>query len=255
MRPLRLRERLEPVGDLVEALVARGLRHARIHVRVLVRLARDRGLQVLAARADRQVRRRVADLREIVEVAVRMARLAFGGRAEQRSDVVLAFDVRLVCEVEVAAVRLRFAGKRGLQVVVGLRAFEILHAALLVMDVPWYRCKSQDAPRYPDFAPSTRGRLIDYANARDSAGSIAQVAAPRSDEALRDGRQRGPSRGDCDSTRCGSSARRMSVSVARIAAEVRACNRPSPHSERSEEPAVCNRLISLGRQVPRCASE
>src|SRR5690606_9991600 len=45
--PLGLGERLEPVGDLAEALVPGGLRHARVHVGVLVGLARDGGLQVL----------------------------------------------------------------------------------------------------------------------------------------------------------------------------------------------------------------
>src|SRR5690606_23366891 len=56
VRALGLRERLEPVGDLVEALVAGGLRHARVHVGVLVRLAGDRCLQVIGRRADRQAR-------------------------------------------------------------------------------------------------------------------------------------------------------------------------------------------------------
>src|SRR5262245_17617450 len=39
VRALGLCERLEPVGDLGEALFARGLRHAGVHIRVLVRLA------------------------------------------------------------------------------------------------------------------------------------------------------------------------------------------------------------------------
>src|SRR6266571_1008806 len=42
---LGLGERLEPVGDLVEAFLAGGTRHARVHVGVLVGLAGDRGLQ------------------------------------------------------------------------------------------------------------------------------------------------------------------------------------------------------------------
>src|SRR5580692_6666058 len=37
---LGLRQRLEPLGDVVEALVARGLRHAGVHRLVLVGLAR-----------------------------------------------------------------------------------------------------------------------------------------------------------------------------------------------------------------------
>src|SRR5262249_19163577 len=50
---LGLREGLEPVGDLVEALLPRGPRHARVHISVLMRLASDRGLEVVAGDADR----------------------------------------------------------------------------------------------------------------------------------------------------------------------------------------------------------
>ncbi len=61
-------------------------------------------------------------------MAVRVAGLAFGGGAEHRRDVVLAFDVGLVREVEIAAVGLRFARERRLEIAVGLRAFERFHA-------------------------------------------------------------------------------------------------------------------------------
>src|SRR5690348_1464080 len=74
VRTLRLRERFEPVGDFLEAFAASGLRHARVHVRVLVRLARDRGLQIVARLADRQARGRIADGLEVLEVAVRVPR-------------------------------------------------------------------------------------------------------------------------------------------------------------------------------------
>src|SRR6185369_11539668 len=60
MALLGLGESLEPVGDLAEALFARGTRHARVHVGVLVRLAGDRGLEVRRGLADRQAGRRVA---------------------------------------------------------------------------------------------------------------------------------------------------------------------------------------------------
>src|SRR5690606_38636656 len=90
-----------------------------------VRLARDRGLQVVGGRPGRQPGRRVADGFEVLEVAVRVAGLAFGGRAEHRGDVVVAFDVRLRGEIQVAAVGLRFAGERVLQVLLGLRAFQV----------------------------------------------------------------------------------------------------------------------------------
>jgi predicted AAA+ superfamily ATPase len=122
-------------------LVARGLRHARVHVGVLVRLAGDGGLEVLARAADRQVGRGIADLREVVEVAVRVPGLAFRGRAEQRGDVVLPFDVGLVREVEVTAVRLRLAGERGLEVVVRPGSLQRLHRNLLVMTNPARRAR------------------------------------------------------------------------------------------------------------------
>ena len=70
-----------------------------------------------------------------LEVAVRMAGLAFGGGPEQRRDVVLALDVGLVREVQVAAVGLRFAGERVLQVLLGLRTFQA-HDLLLVVVPP-----------------------------------------------------------------------------------------------------------------------
>jgi hypothetical protein len=53
-----------------------------------------------------------------------MAGLALRGRTEQRGDIDLPFDVGLVGEVEVAAVRLRFTRKRIAQVLLGLRSFE-----------------------------------------------------------------------------------------------------------------------------------
>src|ERR671919_420380 len=82
MAALRLGERLEPVGDLAEALVARLLRHARIHVGVLVRLAGDRRLEILARAPDRQVGGRIAHRLEVLEMPMRMPGLAFSGRAK-----------------------------------------------------------------------------------------------------------------------------------------------------------------------------
>src|SRR5690606_41688132 len=90
VRALCLGERLEPVGDLVEAFVASRLGHARVHVGVLVRLAGDRRLEVLGGCADRQARGRIADRLEVLAMAVRMTRLTFGRRAEYGRDAVLA---------------------------------------------------------------------------------------------------------------------------------------------------------------------
>ena len=56
-------ERLEPVGDLVEALFAGGLGEARVHLGVLVGLAGDRRLEVLLGVADGLARWRGRRLR------------------------------------------------------------------------------------------------------------------------------------------------------------------------------------------------
>src|SRR5216110_3425858 len=48
-----------------------------------------------------------------------------------KADVVMVFDVGLRGEVQVAAVGLRLAGERRLEIVVGLRAFERFHGSSL----------------------------------------------------------------------------------------------------------------------------
>lgn len=53
-----------------------------------------------------------------------MAGFAFRRRAEHRGDVVVAFDVGLLREIQIASVGLRLARERGLQVVFRLAAFE-----------------------------------------------------------------------------------------------------------------------------------
>ncbi len=82
------------------------------------------GLQIVARLADRQARRRIADRLEILEMAVRVARLAFGRRAEHRRDVVVALDVGLRSEIQIAAIGLRLAGEGVLQILLGLAALE-----------------------------------------------------------------------------------------------------------------------------------
>ena len=47
MRTLGLGQRLEPVGDLVEAFFTGGARHTGIHVGIFVRLAGDGSLQIV----------------------------------------------------------------------------------------------------------------------------------------------------------------------------------------------------------------
>ena len=46
MRTLGLGQRLEPIGNLGKAFIARRFRHARVHIGVLVSFAGDGGLQV-----------------------------------------------------------------------------------------------------------------------------------------------------------------------------------------------------------------
>src|SRR6185312_9210905 len=89
MALFRFRESLEPVGDFIETFRARGLGHARIHVGVFVRFARDRGFEVQVGATDRLAGRRIADGFEEFEMTVRMARFAFRGGAEHGGDVVV----------------------------------------------------------------------------------------------------------------------------------------------------------------------
>src|SRR5664279_5225527 len=74
-----------------------------------------------------------------------MAGLALGGGAEQRGDVVLALDVGLVGEVEVAAIGLRLAGERVAQALLGLRSLQT-HDDLLGDSE---RTRPQTASEYP----------------------------------------------------------------------------------------------------------
>src|SRR5690242_3786781 len=123
------RQGLEPLGDLVEALVARRLGEARVHLGVLVGLALDGRLQVVRRGADGDAGDGVADLGQVIEVTERVAGLALGDRAEQGGHIGVALHVGLLCEVEVAPVGLALASERFLQVVMGLGAVQIGHPA------------------------------------------------------------------------------------------------------------------------------
>src|SRR3989304_3426384 len=70
----------------------------------------------------REARRGVAHHLQVVEVAVRVARLAVGGLTEVAGDLGISLDVGHLCEVEVAAGRLRLARECVPPVGVGLRA-------------------------------------------------------------------------------------------------------------------------------------
>jgi hypothetical protein len=56
-----------------------------------------------------------------------MAGFAFGGRAKHGSNIVIAFDIRLLGEIEITAVRLRFAGESLLQIGFGFAALQFSH--------------------------------------------------------------------------------------------------------------------------------
>src|ERR1700761_6259170 len=106
MALLGFRQGLEPVGDFVKAFAARGLGHARIHVGVFVGLARDGGFEVGIGGADGLAGRRIAHFLQIFQMTMGMAGFAFGGGAEYGGDIVVTFDIGLLCEIEVAAVGL-----------------------------------------------------------------------------------------------------------------------------------------------------
>ena len=61
-------------------------------------------------------------------MAVGVAGLAFGGVPEETGEVRTAFDVGLLGEVDIAAVRLALAGESGLEVLVRLAVPQIGHA-------------------------------------------------------------------------------------------------------------------------------
>src|SRR5436190_19631001 len=85
---------------------------------------------------------------------MRMTGFAFRRRAEHRRDVVLAFDVGLVGEVQIPAVRLRFACERGLEILMRLAAVEVLHRAVS------FRCCDRRGFPGPSSAASRGGLAL-----------------------------------------------------------------------------------------------
>ncbi len=104
----------------------------KIHVGVFVGLAGDGRAQVILSRPDRLAGSRIPDLLKILEVAVSMTSLALGSRAEHRRHIAVALDISLLREIKVAPVRLTLAGKRGLEVFLGLRILQGRHTSLHV---------------------------------------------------------------------------------------------------------------------------
>src|SRR5437899_6815562 len=129
VRLLGLGQRLEPLRQLAEALAARGLGHARIHLGVFVRLAGDCRLEVLLGLADRLAGRRVAYFLQEIEMAEGVAGLGIRRVLEEAGDVGEALDVRQAREVEVPPVRLRLASERFLEILKALSALEAGHSS------------------------------------------------------------------------------------------------------------------------------
>src|SRR3989454_8646767 len=115
VRLFRLGERLEPLRELGEAFLPRGLGHARVHLGVLVRLAGDRGPEVLLGLADRLVPDRIADLFQEVEVPEGVAGLGVRRVLEEARHVGGPLDVGDARAGEGAPGRPRLAGARLLQ--------------------------------------------------------------------------------------------------------------------------------------------
>src|SRR5438128_714811 len=116
MASLRTNEHLEPLGHLVEALVAGRAGKAWVHLGVLGDLEFERGLQTSDNRTRLAEARPLAELREEVEMPERMHRLSLRNRSEQGGDLRLAFDIGLGGEVEEAPVVLALSGERFLQI-------------------------------------------------------------------------------------------------------------------------------------------
>ena len=89
------------------------------------------GIQILGGGADRFAGGGVANLLEKFEMTMSMAGLAFGGGTEYGGRVVIALHVRLLGEIQIAAVCLRFASKGGFQIFLGFRAFQAHRVVLL----------------------------------------------------------------------------------------------------------------------------
>ena len=66
-------------------------------------------------------------------MAVGVAGLAFRGGAEHGGDVVKAFDVGLLREIEVTPIGLALTGKSVLQILCGLAALQGRHLSLLLV--------------------------------------------------------------------------------------------------------------------------
>ena len=124
---LDLRKRLEPLRDILVSLVAHRLRHPRVHLRILVSLSCDRCGQVLVGIPNRLVRRGIAYALQIVEVAMGMAGLRLRGITKQPTDVRIASNVGLPCEIEIPPIGLGLSGKGVLEISMCLASLQVTH--------------------------------------------------------------------------------------------------------------------------------
>jgi hypothetical protein len=85
----------------------------------------------LTCGANWQASRWIAGLLEELEVTVSVTGFAFSGRTEQSCNIVLTFNVSLVCEIQIATVSLRLACEGVFQALFRARAFECCHGYLL----------------------------------------------------------------------------------------------------------------------------
>jgi len=141
------------------SLPGAGLRHARIHIGVLV-VSRQWRLQIQARAAEREVSRRIAALLQVFEMAWAWP-VSPRGRPETAATSFCPSTSAFAAS-KIAAVRLRFACKCRFEIAVGLGAFE-LHGCLRVRRIrltlinglriisPTHCCQAQavSAMRFP----------------------------------------------------------------------------------------------------------
>ena len=118
MRTFGLGEGLEPIGNLVETFITGFAGHSRIHIGVFMGLAGNRRFEVVRGRTNGLASCGIAGFLKIFEMAVRVTGFTFGGGPENGCNVVVAFNIGLLCEIEITAIGLGFAGKSTLLVLV-----------------------------------------------------------------------------------------------------------------------------------------
>ena len=80
--------------------------------------------QVCRRCANRQACRRIPDFFEILEKPVRVPCFAFRSRTEDRRNIVIALDIGLGGEIQIATIGLRLTRKCVFKISLGLAAFQ-----------------------------------------------------------------------------------------------------------------------------------